>query len=83
MIIHRLRSVEKSIIILRYFYLDYLFKSMRYVFLQERNYRVWMDFEQTYDDILPRMAKAIENSYIVLLCINREYSESDYCRLGK
>ena len=42
-----------------------------------------MDFEHAYDDILPRMTRAVENSYIVLLCINQQYSESDYCRLGK
>lgn len=35
------------------------------------------------DDILVSMARAVENSYIVLLCMSKEYYESDYCRLGK
>lgn len=28
------------------------------------------------------MTQVIENSYIILLCMNQEYFESDYCRLG-
>ncbi|CAF2680200.1 unnamed protein product [Rotaria sp. Silwood2] len=49
--------------------------------LVEKNYKVWMDLEHMFDDILVAMAQAIENSYIVLLCINQQYYESDYCRL--
>jgi hypothetical protein len=51
--------------------------------LIERNYKVWMDLVDMGDDILVGMARAVENSYIVLLCINQKYYESDYCRLGK
>ena len=41
-----------------------------------------MDLTDMADDILVSMARAVENSYIVLLCINQQYYESDYCRLG-
>lgn len=41
-----------------------------------------MNFEHMYDDALTRMKQAIDNSYIILLCINQQYYESDYCRLG-
>ncbi len=41
-----------------------------------------MDLDHMFDDILVAMARAVENSYIVLLCINQEYYESNYCRLG-
>lgn len=51
--------------------------------LIERNYKVWMDLTDMADDILVSMARAVENSYIVLLCINQQYYESDYCRLGE
>jgi hypothetical protein len=51
--------------------------------LVERNYKVWMDLTDMGDDILVSMARAVEDSYIVLLCINQQYYESDYCRLGK
>ncbi|CAF5053439.1 unnamed protein product, partial [Rotaria sp. Silwood1] len=49
--------------------------------LVEKNYKVWIDLEHMFDDILVAMAQAIENSYIILLCINQQYYESDYCRL--
>jgi hypothetical protein len=43
-----------------------------------------MNFEHMLDDLLlVRMVRAVENSYIILLCINQDYYESDYCRLGK
>ena len=51
--------------------------------LIERNYKVWMDLTDMADDILVSMARAVENSYIVLLCINQQYYESEYCRLGR
>ncbi|CAF4329879.1 unnamed protein product, partial [Adineta steineri] len=41
-----------------------------------------MDLEHMFDDILVAMAQAIENSYIILLCINQQYYESDSYRLG-
>ncbi|CAF0809847.1 unnamed protein product [Adineta ricciae] len=49
--------------------------------LVNKNYKVWMDLTDMADDILVSMARAVENSYIVLLCINQQYYESDYCRL--
>jgi hypothetical protein len=57
---------------------------MIFIFLKERNYKVWMNSEHMFDDLLlVRMVQAVENSYIILLCINQDYYESDYCRLGK
>ncbi|CAF1313511.1 unnamed protein product [Rotaria magnacalcarata] len=49
--------------------------------LVKRNYKVWMDLTDMGDDILVSMARAVENSYIVLICINQQYYESEYCRL--
>ena len=42
-----------------------------------------MDLTDMFDNVLVGMARAVENSYIVLLCINQQYYESEYCRLGK
>ncbi|CAF2068081.1 unnamed protein product [Rotaria magnacalcarata] len=47
----------------------------------ENKYIVWMDKVNMGDDILVSMANAVENLYIVLLCINQHYYESHYCRL--
>ena len=55
---------------------------MLYLVLKGLNYKVWMDLTDLFDDILVGMARAIENSYIVLLCINQQYFDSEYCRLG-
>ncbi|CAF2231481.1 unnamed protein product [Rotaria magnacalcarata] len=49
--------------------------------LLENKYIVWMDKVNMGDDILVSMANAVENLYIVLLCINQHYYESHYCRL--
>ncbi|CAF4129968.1 unnamed protein product, partial [Rotaria sordida] len=49
--------------------------------LVERNYKVWMDLTNMVDDILVSMAQAVENSYIILICINQQYYTSHYCRL--
>ncbi|CAF1484877.1 unnamed protein product [Adineta steineri] len=51
--------------------------------LIERNYKVWMDLEHMFDEILVAMAQVIKNSYIILLCISQQYYESDSCRLEK
>ena len=42
-----------------------------------------MDIEHMHDNILSAMAQAVENSYIVLMCINQQYFDSGYCRLGR
>ncbi|CAF2153650.1 unnamed protein product [Rotaria magnacalcarata] len=47
----------------------------------DMKYKVWMDKTNMGDDILVSMARAVENSYIVLLCINTQYYRSHYCRL--
>ncbi|CAF1349394.1 unnamed protein product [Rotaria sordida] len=47
--------------------------------LQEKGYTVWRDTRCLHGNILHGMAKAIENSFIVLLCMNTKYQESKYC----
>ena len=49
--------------------------------LQASGYRVWMDLEQMRGSILETMAKAIENSSVVLVCVSQRYKESPSCRL--
>lgn len=49
---------------------------------QELRYKVWMDVYDMPDNFIDGMAKAIRNSYIVLLCINRQYDDSFWCRKG-
>lgn len=41
-----------------------------------------MDVYDMHDNFIDGMAKAIRNSYIVLICINREYYNSFWCKKG-
>jgi hypothetical protein len=35
-----------------------------------------------HDNFIEGMAKAVNNSYIALMCINRDYDGSFWCRKG-
>ena len=48
--------------------------------LQASGYRVWMDLEQMGGSTLEAMAKAVENSSVVLICLSQKYKESPNCR---
>ena len=48
--------------------------------LQASGYRVWMDLEQMGGSTLEAMAKAVENSSVVLICVSEPYKESPNCR---
>ena len=48
--------------------------------LQASGYRVWMDLEQMGGSTLETMAKAVENSSVVLVCLSERYKESPNCR---
>ncbi len=41
-----------------------------------------MDVFDMHDNFIDGMAKAIRNSYIVLICINRKYDSSYWCKKG-
>ncbi|CAF4842639.1 unnamed protein product [Rotaria socialis] len=51
--------------------------------LQDEGYRVWRDPRCLHGSIIGSMAKAFENSSIVLLLTNHEYQDSHYCMMGK
>ena len=48
--------------------------------LQASGYRVWMDLEQMGGSTLETMAKAVENSSVVLICVSERHKESPNCR---
>ena len=48
--------------------------------LQASGYRVWMDLEQIGGSTLEAMARAVENSSVVLVCVSHQYKESPNCR---
>ena len=50
--------------------------------LQEAGYKVWMDLDQMGGSTLEAMAKAVEDSAVVLVCVSQKYKESPNCRSG-
>ena len=48
--------------------------------LDASGYRVWMDLEEMGGSTLETMAKAVENSAVVLICLSERYKESPNCR---
>ncbi|CAF1099302.1 unnamed protein product [Rotaria sp. Silwood1] len=45
----------------------------------ERHYNVWFDKKDLHGSVLDSMGEAVENSYVVLLCITDGYSKSAFC----
>lgn len=43
---------------------------------------MWLDVDNINGGVLESMAEAVENSSIVLICMNEQYKQSYYCRLG-
>ncbi|CAF4113270.1 unnamed protein product [Rotaria sordida] len=43
-------------------------------------YRVWIDFDQMYGNVMDAMVEAIEQSQIILICMSEQYQRSNYCR---
>ncbi|CAF4773221.1 unnamed protein product, partial [Rotaria sp. Silwood1] len=48
--------------------------------LRSRGCKVWMDTNNLHGSIHEGMAEAVENSYIVLFCMNHHYFESEFCQ---
>ncbi|CAF1096243.1 unnamed protein product [Adineta ricciae] len=50
-------------------------------YLKNRTYLVWIDRDNITGDVLTSIATAVENSFVVLMAINEEYFQNQYCRL--
>ncbi|CAF4833588.1 unnamed protein product [Rotaria socialis] len=49
--------------------------------LKALHYSVWLDVDNINGGVLESMAQAVEDSSIVLICMNEQYKQSYYCRL--
>jgi len=49
--------------------------------LKAKGYAVWLDTEKMMGSKLDAMASAIENSWLVLICVTEKYKDSPACRL--
>ena len=48
--------------------------------LEKFGKKCWMDIDNMHGDTLDAMAKAIENSTCVLICMSEKYYNSDNCK---
>lgn len=48
--------------------------------LEKMNFKVWIDVSSIHGSSLDSMAKAIENSFCVLICMSEKYKMSNNCR---
>lgn len=48
--------------------------------LELQGYSVWIDFESISGSSLESMANAIENSFVVMMCMTENYKQSSNCR---
>jgi hypothetical protein len=48
--------------------------------LESYGYRIWIDINDIHGSSLDSMANAIENSFVVLICISERYRESINCQ---
>ncbi|RNA44626.1 hypothetical protein BpHYR1_035220 [Brachionus plicatilis] len=48
--------------------------------LEKLGYQVWIDVENIHGSSLDSMAKAVEQSFCVLICVTEKYRQSLYCQ---
>ena len=48
--------------------------------LTDDRYCVWIDEEQMHENIYERMAEAVRESSLILLCMTKKYEDSDICK---
>uniref|UniRef100_A0A1I8IB28 TIR domain-containing protein n=1 Tax=Macrostomum lignano TaxID=282301 RepID=A0A1I8IB28_9PLAT len=48
--------------------------------LQMEGYEVWLDIENMSQSIVSKMAEAVENSAVILMCMSQSYKNSPHCR---
>ena len=49
---------------------------------QSDGYKIWIDKDQMEGSTLEAMASAVENAWVVLICVSAHYKESSDCRTG-
>ncbi|CAF2714812.1 unnamed protein product [Rotaria sp. Silwood2] len=48
--------------------------------LIQNNFNVWIDLNDKHHNIMDTMVQAVEQSSIIIMCISRQYKQSNYCR---
>jgi hypothetical protein len=67
-------------LIISYSHQDKDISHQIYYKLIQDDFKVWIDLENMYGSTIERMAKAIENSQFIIICISQKYQSSPYCK---
>ncbi|CAF1140287.1 unnamed protein product [Rotaria sp. Silwood1] len=74
-------SEEKKFdIMISYSHKDKEICKQLYEELVRVGYRVWIDFDQMYGNVMDAMVEAIEQSRTIMICMSEQYQRSNYCR---
>ena len=71
---------KKFDIMISYSHKDKILCKQLYEELTKAGYHVWIDFDQMHGNVMDAMARAIEQSQTVIICMSEEYRKSNYCR---
>ncbi len=51
--------------------------------LEQLDYKVWIDVADIHGSSLESMAEAVEQSYVILMCVTENYRQSINCQVKK
>ncbi|CAF3447838.1 unnamed protein product [Rotaria sp. Silwood1] len=71
---------KKFDIMISYSHKDKQICKQLYEELIRVGYRVWIDFDQMYGNVMDAMVEAIEQSRTIMICMSEQYQRSNYCR---
>ncbi|CAF3982807.1 unnamed protein product [Rotaria sordida] len=71
---------KKFDIMISYSHKDEIICKKIYQELIKFGYHVWIDYDQIHGNVMDAMAQAIEQSYIIIICMSEQYRKSNYCR---
>ncbi|CAF4968204.1 unnamed protein product [Rotaria sp. Silwood1] len=75
-----IKDEKKIDIMISYSHKDKILYKQIYDELIKYGYRVWIDFDQMHGNVMDAMARAIERSHIIIICMSEQYRKSNYCR---
>ncbi|CAL1539187.1 unnamed protein product, partial [Lymnaea stagnalis] len=79
------RKFESKDVVDKHIFISYSWKEKDLVrkihaFLVEAGYTIWVDWEEMGGSTLESMGRAVENSWVVLICMSDGYKQSPNCR---
>ncbi|CAF1266366.1 unnamed protein product [Rotaria sordida] len=71
---------EKFDIMISYSHEDKSICTQLYHELTQNHFNVWIDLNDKHHNIMDEMVQAVEQSSLIMICISKQYKQSNYCR---